>query len=833
MIRSAFLLLCCLLLLVPSGVSATQHELKIFVLHSYHQEYSWTREVHRGFIDTLQEGLPDTSLTVATESLDSKRLPYTSSHAQAFFAYLRDRYADWQPDLIFVSDDNALSFMRQYGEQLFPGVTVNFCGVNRLELRDELHPPAWQGVFEIVPVAENLHLAKRFDSDLDEVLFIGDGSETHHAMERRIDEVMPRFASIKYQVLGGKGLAELIAFLHQKKHGTLILTTIGGLVDAQGKTLPLARSIAAMAMSGNFRIYCMEENNLLPGVLGGELNSGRAHGEFVARQVLNQRRDTLPAEVIADRSPTLPMFDCRQLQRFDIAREILPAGAIILHEPRGFYHRYFNLVWGTLAFIAAQAIIILWLVRSVRRRKAAEQSLVEQKERLRHLAHHDVLTGLPNRMLCADRLQHALSQAKRNYERVALLFLDLDRFKKYNDSLGHEQGDRLLCQVADRLMGCARQSDTVARLGGDEFIIIMENIRESDMAARMANKILNALKQPLFIEGHEIIATSSIGIGLYPDDAEEPGALMTCADVAMYRAKELGGDSFQFHRPEMSVYVTKRLELEAELRKAIELEQLELYYQPQAELDSGRIVAMEALVRWIHPQKGVILPAEFIPLAEETGLIIPLGDWALKEACRQNALWQGQGLLRVPVAVNISARQFEQGDLVLVSSIREALQSSGLDSRYLRLEITESTLMSSHLDARRVLRILSDMGIHVAIDDFGSGYASLSYLKHFPLSSLKVDRDFLLDLEQDPRDGALVNAIIALAEGLGLEVVAEGIEREGQRLSLIARGCRLGQGFLHSRPVMAEVMQKLLCPEGGATVYPRQCLSVHEGSSSA
>jgi len=432
----------------------------------------------------------------------------------------------------------------------------------------------------------------------------------------------------------------------------------------------------------------------------------------------------------------------------------------------------------------------------------------ESDERIRYLAEYDTLTNLPNRTLFLDRLRQEIGAAQREQEIFAVLFLDIDLFKSINDSLGHPVGDRLLQEMARRLVECMRASDTVSRQGGDEFIIILRQIRDAADPAQIARKMLTAMGEPFIIDNQELRVSGSIGIALYPADGEDEATLIKNADAAMYHAKKLGRNNFQFFTADLNVRARQRLEMENSLRLALDHREFLLHYQPLVELESGRIIGAEALLRWQHPEQGLVPPGEFIPLAEECGLIVPIGEWVLGEVCRQNKAWQDEGLAKLPVAVNLSPLQFRQRNFEEV--IRRALSESGLAPEYLEIEITESLLMSAEEQTIALLYQLKNLGLSIAIDDFGTGYSSLSYLKLFPIDKLKIDRSFVRDVSSDPDDAAIISAIIAMAHRLRLRVLAEGVETIDQRNFLMLEGCNEAQGYHYSRPLPAEGMKTLL-----------------------
>ncbi|OHB28756.1 MAG: hypothetical protein A2X84_06500 [Desulfuromonadaceae bacterium GWC2_58_13] len=442
----------------------------------------------------------------------------------------------------------------------------------------------------------------------------------------------------------------------------------------------------------------------------------------------------------------------------------------------------------------------------ITQRKANEESLQEKELHLHYLAHHDSLTGLPNRALFQDRLRHAIDKAERAQQKVALLLLDLDRFKNINDSLGHDVGDELLLQVARRIKICVRETDTVARFGGDEFVIILENIGQIEKVAFLAQKLQQELNKATQVGEHELYVSTSIGISLYPNDGRDVESLLSSADVAMYRAKAQGRNTHTFYTADMNARTHDFLLLESGLRRAIEQNQLVLHYQPQIDLASRRVIGAEALIRWQHPERGMISPADFIPLAEETGLIVPIGRWVLQTACAQARHWQDQGCQPIPIAVNISGRQFKQP--AFVDMLVDIVENSGLDPQWIELEITESVIMENVDETIMILTDLKIRGFQLAIDDFGTGYSSLSYLKRFPISKLKIDRSFVRDIATDENDAAIVASVIALTKNMDLQVIAEGVETEDQVRFLIQRGCLQGQGFLFSRPLPAEEFEK-------------------------
>ncbi len=436
----------------------------------------------------------------------------------------------------------------------------------------------------------------------------------------------------------------------------------------------------------------------------------------------------------------------------------------------------------------------------------------EYETRLQFLAYHDALTHLPNRVQLQDQCKEAMLRAHRHGKQVGVLFIDLDRFKTINDSLGHAMGDRLLKAVAERLKKCVRETDTIARAGGDEFTILLDEINEPQDAAVAAEKLLSALSKPFTLGDHELVISASIGISCYPEDGGDTQILLKNADAAMYRAKEQGRNAYCFFSAEMNAHALETLVLTNGLRLALERNELLLHYQPRVDLTTGRIAGVEALIRWQHPERGLIPPVHFIPLAEETGLIVPIGEWVLKTACKQMRIWRDSSMPHFRMAVNLSVRQLRQAELA--QRIASVLSETGLDADSLELEITESMIMQDPEETVKVLAELNAIGIALAIDDFGTGYSSLSYLKRFPIDYLKIDQSFVRGIPADADDVAITKTIIAVAKSLELRLIAEGIETHEQLAFLKAEGCKEGQGYLFSKPLPAENLEQLLRENG-------------------
>jgi diguanylate cyclase len=436
------------------------------------------------------------------------------------------------------------------------------------------------------------------------------------------------------------------------------------------------------------------------------------------------------------------------------------------------------------------------------------RGLEAANQQLRHLATHDALTGLPNRVLLDDRLQQAIVHAYRDRRSFALLVCDLDRFKLINDSLGHRAGDELLQEVARRLNASVRTTDTVARLGGDEFVLIGTSVCDPDDAADLAVRVIDSLQAPVRIADIDIHTSPSIGIAMYPDDGASIQALLAHADAAMYSAKQHGRGNFRRYAPGMHAGTEAQVQLESDLHSAVTLNQFVLYYQPKVDTQTGEVRSAEALIRWQHPTRGVVSPADFIPLAEECGLIGSIGEWVVRQACRQARAWQNEGVPPLRVSVNLSASQFR--DSGLVDSIRRALDDAGLEARYLEVELTESAVMSDPEQSIAILEHLSAMGVLVSVDDFGTGYSSMSYLRRFPIDKLKIDRVFINEIVSRPEDASIVRAIVSLAHSLRLKVVAEGVETPAQLDFLKTTGCDEYQGYHYSRPLPAADFERLM-----------------------
>jgi diguanylate cyclase (GGDEF)-like protein/PAS domain S-box-containing protein len=434
-------------------------------------------------------------------------------------------------------------------------------------------------------------------------------------------------------------------------------------------------------------------------------------------------------------------------------------------------------------------------------RKRAEEKIV-------HLAHHDALTDLPNRILLMDRLDQAIKAAPRRNQKVAAVFIDLDRFKEVNDSLGHEVGDLLLQTLAQRLSDSVRREDTVARIGGDEFVVIVQDLRDAQDVAAFAQKLLSCLERPVTLSGYQLTPTASIGISLYPDDATTAPDLIRNADAAMYRAKGAGRNTYQFYTSDMNQRALEILSMQNSLRRAIERQEFVLHYQPQINLSSGSVVGAEALIRWNHPDRGLIMPRDFISIAEESGLIVDIGNWVIAEASRQAAVWENSGKLSIPIAVNVSAAQFRRGDFV--EQAERSVRKHGLTPNRIELELTESIIMHNVDATRAAIEKLHDMGFQLSIDDFGTGYSSLNYLRRFPIDKIKIDQSFVADVTRDENAVSIVTAVIGLARSLKLKVLAEGVETVEQLEILREQRCDAAQGFLYSRALVPEEFEKLV-----------------------
>ncbi len=426
----------------------------------------------------------------------------------------------------------------------------------------------------------------------------------------------------------------------------------------------------------------------------------------------------------------------------------------------------------------------------------------ESEERLLYLANYDSLTGLPNRALFRDRLRRSVARAQRNNTKIALFFIDLDRFKNINDSLGHHAGDQLLRSVSRRLKQYARKGDTIARLGGDEFTIILEGIKDPEDASVVAEKILSLMAPSFKLDGHKVVVSPSIGITIFPDDADSMRSLLKNADTAMYRSKDKGGNCFQFYTADMNAKAYESLVLENDLRHALDRQEFRLFFQPQLDLHTQNVIGVEALLRWQHPERGLLNPEEFIPFAEEIGLIESIGHWVLKEACQEAIQWQNAGLPAIRVAVNLSMRQFVAKDFV--GQVADVLVETGLSAKYLELEITERFLAHDVNQAEKILGDLHNLGVQLSVDDFGTGYSSLSYLKRYPLNTLKIDKSFVLDISTENDGGVIVEAIIAMGQSLKLNVIAEGVETHEQTHFLRGLGCDWVQGYLFSLPLSVD-----------------------------
>lgn len=1054
---------CTLSLLLLLLCSLQAQAAGVFVLHSYSQEYSWTSRQHHGFVNAVQDAHED--ILISTEYLDTKRHTYDDTYAREMARHLRIKYADYQPDLIYVTDDNALSFARSYLTQLFPAAPIVFSGVNDYRVLESLDHNRITGVFEKKEVAPNIAIMQHAGLMGGRIVFIGDASNTYDAIEHEVRLELKRFSGLNPRFISSTTIEGIVQQLAQCSCKHVILTTIGGIKRASGESLSLKEIVHAIDSAGTFVILSMEDGYLFDGVLGGYVTSGTRQGESAAAMataILSGATASSLAPLL--KSPNEYIFNQREIEKLKISLpDEIRKQATIINARESFYQSNRSLILAIMALLGISLLIVLavsvvllssrkrhllrvaetlttqkrvllhiqedleaaqqiaslgswsldlatnrlqWsseifrifeidqqqfdasyeaflnaihpddrelvnsaysdsvrdkteyriehrllmpdgrikyvqergktvydnegnpvrsygTVQDITDKKLAEQrlhqwasifentieavmitdcdqcivdvnraytqitgyskeevlgktpnfrrsgrhdrafyekmwnsindtgswsgeiwnrdkngevmpelhsistirdehdnvvnyigvftdisALKRTEEKLEHLANHDPLTGLANRTLLNDRLARAIRRLGRSGSRIAVLFLDLDRFKMINDTLGHPVGDELLQKVAARLKSCLRDSDTIGRLGGDEFLVIIEDYHHLIDVENVVEKLRSALSIPIDINGKLLHAGVSIGISIFPEDGETTAELIRNADAALYRAKEAGRNDFCFYDAEFTRQATEHMAIEEELRLALENSSFTVYYQPKISLASGQVVGAEALVRLLRDDGTLVPPDDFIPISEESGLILPIGKWVLAEAMQQLSIWHEMGYSRLHIAINISGIQIQRGSLV--STVNQLLDETGLQATSLELEVTESVLINFPAQAVEVLGALRKAGVSVALDDFGTGHSSLSNLKRYPISTLKVDKSFVRDIMDDPNDAAITRAVVAMGHSLDINVVAEGVETAEHAEYLKTLGCHQAQGYFYARPMpAAEFIQYL------------------------
>ncbi|MDD2924158.1 EAL domain-containing protein [Rhodoferax sp.] len=666
------------------------------------------------------------------------------------------------------------------------------------------------------------------------VVFVAQRVETRESFVQALDTWHPDLVLADYKLPHFDGLSALE--LLRQRSPELPFVFVSGTMGEEFAIETLHRGASDYVLKGHLAKLGPAVMRALKVAETQSLQRAAEQDLFNSRQMLRTVLDTIPQRVFwkdldfnylgcnrpfaADYGYASPQnligktdFDIApevSAQRWRVEdRQVMASGQPRLNIEESYIKADGSLGWrvvskAPLCDQAGQVSAILCTYEDITERKANE-------ERARFLVYHDGLTGLPNHLLAFDRLQQAMAYADREGNKVALLFLDLDNFKTINDSLGHTVGDKLIRKVATRISQCVRDTDTVSRQGGDEFLIVLPALSDTDAGAPVLDKLLQSIHRPMTIDGHELSTTVSIGIAMYPDDGRDFESLMKKADTAMYQAKEAGRNTYRFFNRQMNDDVLENLKMRSGMGHALEHGEFVLHYQPQIDLRSGALMGVEALIRWQHPALGLVPPGRFIPVAEETGVIVAVGEWVLMEACRQAAVWQQSGLPKVSVAVNLSAIQFQRGNLEAI--VLRALSQSGLDPALLELELTESILIRNTETILATVQRLKLLGVMLSIDDFGTGYSSLSYLKRFRVDKLKIDQSFVRDLAHDPDDAAIVRAVVQMAHSLGLRTIAEGVEDDHVLNHLRIFHCDEAQGYHIAKPLTAAEMTSYLIAE--------------------
>ncbi len=829
------------ILFMSYAVSADgiQKQRSVLIIHSYNEGLKWTSEQNSGIIDTITKSNEDCVIYV--EYMDWKNYP-SKDNLDTLRNYFKYKYANKELDLLITTDDAALDFALDNRAELFSNAPIVFSGVNQ-EKVNEIQGKFFNltGIIEDIDPTETILMALKINPSINKVYIVSDNTESGISSEalfyRRINDMK---LGLKAAALNKMNFDEVLSFVSKLDNKSMLFFATYN-SDSSGRIIEFNQASREISRYSTVPLYHQYDFGINNGAFGGNMLSGKLYGQYAAELALRILNGESASKIeISSPKATRKVFDFNQLKRFNIPLNRLPKDAEIINKPFSFFQTYKLLVLGVISVFSILIIFLLVLlmyIRKIRRirkelhisneeltqtyeelvatddelkiqlREISEiqKTLSESEEKYTYLALHDVLTDLPNRRSLFEDANRILS--KNGQEKAALLFIDMDNFKYINDTMGHEFGDVLIKAASDRLALDLYQKSTLYRLGGDEFIILAEET-DQQRAEQLTADILYSFKEKFFIKNIAFHINFSIGIAIYPDHGKNIEDLIKSADIAMYKAKESGKNRYVLYDKAMNKDFTERMTLEKYLHTAMDNNEFELYYQPQLDLNSNKITGLEALIRWRSPELGLVSPMKFIKVAEDTHLIIQLGEWVLIQACDFLSQLHKKGFRDLTVSVNISTLQIFQADFN--SKVLKILEYFKLDPRYLELEITETLLIESFDVVYNKLKQLREKGIGIALDDFGKGYSSLSYLKQLPITTLKIDKTFIDNVSLSVENKTITRHIIKMGRSMGMSVIAEGVEQNEQLEYLKKYECDKMQGYLFSKPLPKDELERLL-----------------------
>lgn len=823
---------------INTYVKAESHK-KVLILHSYSEDFKWTSNISSGIRSVLNDA---DKIDLLTTYMDTKRIN-NSAYIESLKNLCKIKYADTKFDVIICSDNDALNFLVKYGDSLFPNTPVVFCGINNFNQSMLNGHKNYTGIIETIDIESTIKSIIRLQPTIKNIIVVCDSTSTGKLNEEDTKDIIRRLRlDVNFHFYRDVNIETLDEAVKKFGDNTAVLH-IGQLKNNNGEFINYENVGPLVSKHMKIPNYICWDFALGNGLLGGKVLNSIEHGRTAAEMALKILNGEKVENIsIISESISSYTFDYNELKNLKIDTDKLPAGSTIINKDFSFYETYKKLVWTVISILIILSTFIIILFINVKRRKESERKLQENfeelsavyeeltateeelraqydelqeseeflrlsEERYKHLAYYDNLTSLPNKISFVGELDKAIDYSNKTGEKGAVLFIDLDNFKRVNDTLGHHYGDRLLKVVADRLKTIIDKNNTLYRLGGDEFLVLMKNVENKKPIVNTCKKITNNFKNHFELDGKQIFTTVSIGISLYPNDGLDSNSILKNADTAMYRAKDLGRNRYEFYNIEMFNEILKKSQIEKGLRDAIIKNEFQLYYQPQIDCKTRKIMGMEALLRWKSNDFGFVSPTEFIPIAEETSLIVPIGQWVLKTACKQAKQWLDFGYNLGAIAVNVSIVQLQHPGFIHI--VKSALIDSNLPPKLLEIEITESVLMQCLDYNITILNELKKLGINISLDDFGTGYSSLNYLRILPINNLKIDKSFIDSIHLNSGDKEIADGIIQLAHKMNLTVIAEGVEWEDQFQILQYLNCEMVQGYLFSRPIPADHIENL------------------------